>query len=172
MEVAFTFLIAAVVWWSFFQAIRLGAIDPHHVEAAPGHWMIFAQSALAFLALLLLTGAKQAQPDFAPFLAMFVLAQVVAPAFTSPDRLRADEEPSALMRWAESAKSSTSGAVLMKVLSIVLAQADPGGRTSAHPQAVQRRQMKSCLASKEKPVCSPPTGLITPESNWLDYGEK
>lgn len=112
---------AAALWWSFFHATRLGALDPHHVEATPGALSVLAQSGMAFLALILLTAAKQNQSPLAPFLAMFVLAQVVAPAFTFPDRLRADEEPSKLARWAQGIKSSVGGALLMKVLSIVLA---------------------------------------------------
>ena len=101
--------------------IRLTAIDPHNLAATPSGRASFIKAVLAAIALLLIPGAKETQPTWLPFLSMFVLALLVAPAFTAPDRLRQDEEANNVKRWLEATKSSVASAVLMKGLSLALA---------------------------------------------------
>ncbi|BDR13391.1 hypothetical protein VspSTUT11_13670 [Vibrio sp. STUT-A11] len=72
-------------------------------------------------ALLLIPGLHEIKPEWVPFFSMFVLAQTVAVAFTSPDKFREDEQPDKLLRILEPYKSAIAGAFIAKVLSIVLA---------------------------------------------------
>jgi hypothetical protein len=102
-------------------AIRLTAIDPHNLAATPSGRASLVKGVLAAVALILIPGAKENEPAWLPFLSMFVLALLVAPAFTAPERLREDEEASNAKRWLEATKSSVASAVLMKGLSLVLA---------------------------------------------------
>lgn len=121
MEAALSIPVLAILWWCLFHLQRLGALDPHHVEATPGKWSTLAKSGITLFALVLIPGLHEVKPEWLPFFAMFVLAQTVAVAFTSPDRLREDEEPNKLLRMLESFKSAIFGAIMAKVLSIVLA---------------------------------------------------
>jgi hypothetical protein len=106
--------------WSFFQAIRIGSVDPHHLEATPRNWRVGVETLFvfaAFLALITPNLLSEAQTQFAT---AFVLAQSVAPAFTSPDRLRRDEA-GFLERWITALKTSIGGSLIMKALGIALA---------------------------------------------------
>lgn len=76
---------------------------------------------VTFIALMLLPLINKAYPIWVPFFCMFVLAQTVALAFTSPDRLRTDEEVSRLRARIWQMKSSIIGAVIAKTISIALA---------------------------------------------------
>ncbi len=110
-----------IVWWCIFHLQKLGALAPHHVEATPGKWSTLVKSGITLFALLLIPGLHETKPEWVPFFAMFVLAQTVAVAFTSPDRPREDEEPDSILRVLEPFKSAIAGAVMAKVLSIILA---------------------------------------------------
>lgn len=121
MQLPVALVLVALLWWCFYYIVRLGSLDPHNVGATPNAWVSVTQATVALLALLAIPAVQATNPDWVSFLAMFVLAQTVAVAFTSPDRYRANEMPGRIRRLLEEFKSKIAGAVLAKVLSIVLA---------------------------------------------------
>lgn len=113
--------LAVLTLWLLYYLSAFGALDPHHIEATPKFWLNCIKSLVIFIALILLPAAKELEPEWVPFLAMFVFAQTVAVAFTWPNRLRKDEEPDELNRLLEKLKGSIGGAALAKIVSIILA---------------------------------------------------
>ncbi|QEI06565.1 hypothetical protein FXN63_12535 [Pigmentiphaga aceris] len=121
MEAGLLILISGVMWWCLFHMQRLGALDPHHVEATPGKPAILLRSGATLLAILLIPIFHEVNPQWMQFFAMFALAQTVAVAFTSPDRYREDEQSDKVQNFIDRFKSSLAGAVIAKILAIVTA---------------------------------------------------
>jgi hypothetical protein len=103
-----------------YVVVRVGGLDPHHVEATPGWIGSGFRTLLVIASALLFIGMQDKQSHLSHFLAAFVLANVVAVAYTSPDRFREDEYPDAFERFVKSKEGPLAGGLLLGALSAFL----------------------------------------------------
>jgi hypothetical protein len=100
-----------------YMVVRIGGLDPHHVAATPGWLGSGLRTLFVVVSALLFIGLEDKSSSLGHFFAAFVLANVVAIAYTSPDRYRKDEYPNAFERFVEGKKGPLAGGILLGGLS-------------------------------------------------------
>lgn len=113
------FVLAGLALYFLYHLILLGGIDPHNLKASTKPLKAKILAVLVF-GLILFVSSGILDQEWVPVCSMFILAQTVALPLTAPDQLREDEESSGFSRFLFSLKSSFSGSIIIKVISIVM----------------------------------------------------
>ncbi|MBE3946646.1 hypothetical protein HJ145_04230 [Vibrio parahaemolyticus] len=124
-EIVGVSILLAVLGAAVYLVLRLGGLDPHHVQATPGPFGTFAKTVFIIFVYVSFLAQPDKTTEFSKFLAAFVLAQLVAIAYTSPDRYREDEISDSFERWCERYKGPISGGMILTGLSTFLAWITP-----------------------------------------------